>query len=207
MDHGEMSTKETTSLKLIPEYENVMELEQRREEMKAVEKRMKNFIGEKKIDDLNLRELIEFEKKLEAKQPKKLEKICLKDMTEETKDLIILKEFVNFKIGEMQTKISSPQDDEFDIIMEVGKKEDLKGLKMRMKVFIGEKESEDIHLEELIEFSRKLEALHPKSVKDVHLDDMREEIKDIIIMKEIAKKMIAKRDPTSSKTTIIQDYF
>jgi len=33
---------------------------------------------------------------------------------------------------------------------------------MRMKVFIGEKESEDIHLEELIEFSKKLEALHPK---------------------------------------------
>lgn len=33
---------------------------------------------------------------------------------------------------------------------------------MRMKVFIGEKESEDIHLEELIEFSRKLEALYPK---------------------------------------------
>lgn len=55
-----------------------------------------------------------------------MEKICLKDMTEETKDLIILKEFVNFKIGEMQTKISSPQDDEFDIIMEVGKKEDVK---------------------------------------------------------------------------------
>ncbi|CAE6216134.1 unnamed protein product [Arabidopsis arenosa] len=89
MDHGEMSTKETTNVKLIPGYENVMELVQRREEMK--------------------------------------------------------------------TKISSPQDDEFDIIMEVGKKEDVK-----MKVFIGEKESEDIHLEELIEFSRKLEALHPK---------------------------------------------
>ncbi|KAG7536202.1 hypothetical protein ISN44_As13g001630 [Arabidopsis suecica] len=206
MDHGEMSTKETTSLKLIPEYENVMELEQRREELKAVEKRMKKFIGENKIDDLNLRELIEFEKKLETISFK-LENIRLKDMKEETKDLIILKEFVKFKIGYMRTKISMPQDDEFDIIMEVGKREGLKSLKMRMKVFIGEKESEDIRLEELIEFSRKLEALHPKSVKDVHLDDMKGEIKDIIIMKEIVKKMIAKRDPTSSKPMFIKNYF
>jgi len=35
MDHGEMSTKETTTLKLIPGYENVMELEQRRQELKV----------------------------------------------------------------------------------------------------------------------------------------------------------------------------
>lgn len=35
----------------------------------GVENRMKRFIGEKKIDDLNLRELIEFEKKLETLQP------------------------------------------------------------------------------------------------------------------------------------------
>jgi len=41
----------------------------------------------------------------------------------------------------------------------------------------------------------------------MHLDDMTEEIKDIFIMKEIVKKMIAKRDPNSSKTMIIQNYF
>ncbi|AED95367.1 unnamed protein product [Arabidopsis thaliana] len=208
MDHGEMSTKETTTLKLIPGYENVMELEQRRQELKAVEKRMENVIGEKEIDDLNLTELIEFEKKLEdiqSLQLKKLEKIPWKDMIQPAKDLVVLNEYVKFKIGEMQARISMPQNDEFDIKMEVGKKEDLKGLKMRMKVFIGEKESEDIHLEELIEFSKKLEALHPKSV--MHLDDMTEEIKDIFIMKEIVKKMIAKRDPNSSKTMIIQNYF
>ncbi|OAO92176.1 hypothetical protein AXX17_AT5G44770 [Arabidopsis thaliana] len=198
MDHGEMSTKETTTLKLIPGYENVMELEQRRQELKAVAKRMENVIGEKEIDDLNLTELIEFEKKLEdiqSLQLKKLEKIPWKDMIQPAKDLVVLNEYVKFKIGEMQARISMPQNDEFDIKMEVGKKEDLKGLKMRMKVFIGEKESEDIHLEELIEFSKKLEALHPKIV--MHLDDMTEEIKDIFIMKEIVKKMIAKRDPNS----------
>lgn len=33
---------------------------------------------------------------------------------------------------------------------------------MRMKVFIEEKETEDVHLEELIEFHKKLEALQPK---------------------------------------------
>lgn len=38
-------------------------------------------------------------------------------MTEETRDVMILKEIVKYKIGEMETKIFKPQD-EFDIIME-----------------------------------------------------------------------------------------
>jgi len=47
-------------------------------------------------------------------------------MIQPAKDLVVLNEYVKFKIGEMQARISMPQNDEFDIKMEVGKKEDLK---------------------------------------------------------------------------------
>ncbi|XP_010481464.1 PREDICTED: uncharacterized protein LOC104760267 [Camelina sativa] len=203
MDHDET--------KLVCGYEDAIQQMQRKEELKGLETRMKEFIGEKKLIDLKLRELIELDKKLETLlQPtKSMEKICVKDLTEETKDAMILKSFVTYRLGELETRIYDPQD-EFDVIMEAIETNEgsVKGLKMRMKVFVDEKESEDIHLDELYEFNKKLEALlKSKGVEDMHLEDMREEVKDTIIMNEIVKKMIAKRDPESSKPTIINNYY
>ncbi|XP_010494801.1 PREDICTED: uncharacterized protein LOC104771894 [Camelina sativa] len=211
MDHEEtklFDKKEET--KLASGYEDAIQQMQRKEELKGIETRMKEFVGEKTLIDLKLRELIELDKKLETLlQPtENMENICVKDLTEETKDVMILKAFVTYRLGQMETKIYDPQD-EFDVIMESieTKEESVKGLKMRMKVFIDEKESEDILLDELYEFNKKLGALlKSKGVENMHLEDMREEVKDTIIMNEIVKKMIAKRDPESSKPTIINNY-
>ncbi|XP_010441597.1 PREDICTED: uncharacterized protein LOC104724751 [Camelina sativa] len=203
MDHEET--------KLVSGYEDAIQQMQRKEELKVVETRMKEFLGDKKLIDLKLRELIEIDKKLETLlQPTESMKIfCVKDLTEETKDAMILKSFVTYRLGQMETRIYDPQD-EFDVILEAIETNEgsVKGLKMRMKVFIDEKESEDILLDELIEFNKKLEALlKSKGVENMHLEDMREEVKDTIIMNEIVKKMIAKRDPESSKPTIIKNYY
>ncbi|XP_023633320.1 uncharacterized protein LOC17875802 [Capsella rubella] len=187
--------------KYVRGFDVMMEEEQRNQELKDVETRMKEFIGEKTLAQLKLRELIALEKKLETLQPNRI--------VGRPQDVRILKNYINYRLGEMETKIYNPKD-EFDVVMEAKEAGHIKGLKMRLKVFIDEEESENISDERLIEFRIKLEALQPKEKVDVRLKVMKDEVRDIILMKEIVKILIGKRPDrrsgSSSRPKFINNY-